>query len=180
MTNTIDDQIPDLKIERTLDGTGEGLILLEQDSCGNTDRVAIHPIHLRYIAEKYGLLEGGDAQAQKTITRLKRCLLLLDDRIAHLADYLANHSDHRHADLAYEMTYATATADLSEAFCEELRDGDTVPGVRPVGDESRNVTRGHALNVDVGDKVLSEAMHGSQPCPQLELMEAVSGAETHT
>ena len=63
----MNDNIPDLKIELMEDGQGDGLILLEQDSGGNIDRVAIHPIHLRYMAEKCGLIETSDPLAQKTI-----------------------------------------------------------------------------------------------------------------
>ena len=50
----MNDNIPDLKIEMMDDGHGDGLILLEQESGGNIDRGAIHPIQLRYMAEKNG------------------------------------------------------------------------------------------------------------------------------
>jgi hypothetical protein len=116
----MNDNIPELKIEQMIDGTGEGLILLEQDSGGNIDRVAIHPIHLRYMAEKMGLIETADPQAVQAIAKLERRLRLLRDRIEHMGNYLANHSDHRHADLSYEVTYMTATADLADEFCAEF------------------------------------------------------------
>lgn len=116
----MNDSIPDLKIEHIDDGVGDGLIMLTQDNCGNVDSVAIHPLHLRYMAEKMGLIESSDPKAQKTIATLTRQLLALRERIDHLADWLANHSDHKHADLSYEMTYATATADIAEAFCYDL------------------------------------------------------------
>jgi len=120
----LNDNIPELKIEFMADDTGDGLILLEQDSCGNIDRVAIHPIHLRYMAEKMGLIETSDPTAHKTIATLTRRLLLLRDRIGNLHNYLVNHSDHRHADLSYEVTYATACIDLAEEFCAELDEVD--------------------------------------------------------
>lgn len=126
MSDKINDQIPDLNIERIVDGTGEGLILLEQESTGNIDRIAIHPIHLRYMAEKFGLVASSDPQAQKTIATLQRRLLMLNDRVEHLADYLANHSDHKHADLMYEMTYARATADLGAEYCIEFEQEEAV------------------------------------------------------
>ncbi|MFW7342867.1 hypothetical protein V0R37_15165 [Pollutimonas sp. H1-120] len=128
MSDKINDQIPDLNIERIVDGTGEGLILLEQESTGNIDRVAIHPIHLRYMAEKFGLVASSDPQAQRTIATLQRRLLMLNDRVAHLADYLANHSDHKHADLMYETTYARATADLGAEYCIEFEQEEAVSG----------------------------------------------------
>ena len=42
------------------------------------------------------------------------------DRIDHLADYMPDHSDHKHANLDYELTYATATADIAAEFVAEL------------------------------------------------------------
>ena len=116
----MNDSIPDLKIEHITDGVGDGLIVLTQDNCGNVDSVAIHPMHLRYMAEKMGLIESSDPKAQKTIATLTRQLLALRERIDYLAGWLANHSDHKHADLSYELTYATATADIAEEFCYDL------------------------------------------------------------
>ena len=113
------DNIPELRIERIDDGKGEPIIMLEQDGGGNTDRVALHPIHLRYLAEKTGLLEMADLQSQKTITALKRRLETLFDRIDFMHNYLCNHSDSRHADLTFEQTYATATLDIAHEFMLE-------------------------------------------------------------
>jgi hypothetical protein len=115
------DTIPELNIELVEDKQGS-LILLEQDSGGNTDRVAIHQIHLRYMAEKFGLITTSDPTAHKTIAMLTRRLLLLRDRMDNLHNYLVNHSDHKHADLSYEVTYATACVDLADEFCAELVD----------------------------------------------------------
>lgn len=112
------EQIEGLSIELAADG----YILLEQDSCGNLARVAVHPIYMRYIAEKMGLVETSDPQAHKTIAMLKRRLLVLNDRIDHLADWLANNSDHKHADLTYELAYAMASADIAREFCADLVD----------------------------------------------------------
>jgi len=116
----MNDSIPDLKIETINDGIGDGLIMLEQDGSGNIDRVAIHPIHLRHMAEKFGLIETGDPLAHKAIAKLTRRLHVLHERIDHLADWLVTHSDFRHADLSYEQTYARATADIAAEFCAEL------------------------------------------------------------
>ena len=107
------DSIPELKIEMTDDGQDDGLILLEQDSCGNIDRVAIHPIHLRYMAEKMGLVEASDPTAAKTIATLQRRMVALRDRIETLADWMARYSDHKHADLSHETTQLDAMADLA-------------------------------------------------------------------
>lgn len=112
----MNDQIPELKIERIADQHGT-LILLEQDNGGNVDRVAIHPLHLRYMAEQFGLVPTSDPDGARTIATLQRRLRLLRDRIDHLSDWLANHSDSERADLTYEMTYANATSDIANEFC---------------------------------------------------------------
>ena len=45
--------IPQLTIEMEKDGT----VLLEQEWCGESDRIQLHPIHIRHLAELAGLLE---------------------------------------------------------------------------------------------------------------------------
>ena len=122
----MDDSIPDLKIERMDDGIGDGLILLTQDDGGTIDRVAIHPLHLRYMAEKFGLVASSDPQALKTAATLTRRLHLLSARLDHLAQSLAKHSDSKPLSIAYELTYAKASADLAAEFCADL-DGPTPP-----------------------------------------------------
>ena len=114
--NAFTDMIPHLSIE-VLPG---GLIRLENESMGDSYAVDMHPVQLRHIAEKMGLVESCDQYAEKTIATLQRRLLLLRDLNDHLAEYLALHSDSRHADLSYEQTYATATADIAEEFCADL------------------------------------------------------------
>ena len=120
--NIESDNIPELNIERMDDKQGS-LILLEQDSGGNLDRVAIHPIHLRYMAEKFGLIETSDPKAAKTIATLQRRMVNLRDRIESLADWMARHSDHKHADLSYETTQLQALQDLAREWCHDFNDG---------------------------------------------------------
>lgn len=112
--------IPELTIDLLTDVGADNLILLQQDAGGNLDRVAIHPFHLRYLAEKFGLIESSDPMVQKTIATLTRRLLVLRDRANHLVASLADDSDHKHADLSYAHTYAEATADIANEFCTEL------------------------------------------------------------
>ena len=117
------DKIPSLNIELMDDGIGDGLIILEQDdNCGDVHSLVIHPIHLRYMAEKMGLVETSDPTAHKTIAMLTRRLLELNERIQHLDYFLNNHSDTRHASLDYEQSYAGATADIAREFCTDLVD----------------------------------------------------------
>jgi hypothetical protein len=123
----------DLTIETTEDENGQ-FIILSQDDGSNKGGVAIHHIHLRYLAEQFGLTETSTQQANKTIATLERRLLARRDRMESLHDYLVNHSDHKHADLTFEMTYATATLDIADAFCADF---DTTASVSTM--ESGNV-----------------------------------------
>jgi len=126
--------IPELKIGHC---AADGLILLEQDSGGNIDRVALHRVHVRYLAEQFGLVAAGDLQTNRAIARLEQRLQLLRDRIDHLADYLALHSDHKHADLSYETTYARASADIAHALCDDLQPADSAFDLAPNEAESK-------------------------------------------
>jgi hypothetical protein len=131
------DNIPQLAIENNEDGT----ITLEQDWSGNVDRVTVHPLHLRFMAERLGLvreMSASEADALRTVAALKRRLLVLQKRINHLGEYLALHSDSEHADLTYEQGYATATADIADEFCADLDQ------LAPCNAMERHVTPSHA------------------------------------
>lgn len=104
------EDIPELRIE-SMDDVSP-LLLLEQDGGGNVDRIAIHPVHVRYLAERMGLAEASDIEAHRTIARLSRRMQLLKERVVHLAAGLAASS------AGYD--YAQATADLAREFCAEL------------------------------------------------------------
>jgi hypothetical protein len=120
----MNDSIPELKIGQLDDEDGEGLILLEQDSGGNRDCVAIHPIHLRYMAEKFGLVESSDLQATRYIATLERRMRLLQERIDHLGHRLANHPCRESVDIDCEIEYLAATSDLADEFCMDMGRGD--------------------------------------------------------
>lgn len=104
-------------------------INLEQDAgCGTVDRIALHRLHVAHIAEQMGIVKAPpDAEAAQTIATLTRRLLVLRDRVDHLAHWLAHHSDSDHADLTYEQTYARATADIAAEFCDELECTSAAP-----------------------------------------------------
>ena len=105
-------KIEDLSYE--IDGD---TITLEQDGgCGEVDRIQLHRLHLRHLAGLAGLLQAPSPSTEALARRMR----VLRGRIDHLADWLTNKSDHKHADLTYELTYATATADIADEFCEGL------------------------------------------------------------
>lgn len=110
-----------MSAEQINDAQGPAIMLTQQDDYSEPSTVLLHPWQLRAVCEQFGII-ASDSQAAKTIATLTRRLLVLRHRIDHLADFLANHSDSKHADLSYEQTYATATVDIADEFCAELVD----------------------------------------------------------
>ena len=53
-------------------------------------------------------------------------MLALRDRIDNLVDWMEKFSDHKHADLTYEMTQLHALQDLACEWCHDLDDNATV------------------------------------------------------
>lgn len=120
MTDTL--QHHELTAEWVNDNQGKAIMLTQPaDNYDEPDTVLIHPWQLRAVCEQFGII-ASDPQAAKTIATLTRRLVVLRDRIDHLSDWLVNQSDSRHADLSYEQTYASATADIAYEFCAELLD----------------------------------------------------------
>lgn len=115
----VNTDIPQLKIELL----ASGCIRLENNDCGVSYAVDIHPTQLRYLAEKAGLIRDMcaiDADLMRRIATLKRRMLVLKTRIKYLGSYLCVNSDSEHADLSYEQGYAIATADICDEFCADL------------------------------------------------------------
>ena len=130
-----EDYVPGLKIEPNADGT----ITLESEWTGNVDRVCIHPIHLRYLAEKMGLIadvsasdadmlrteRGRLAEMSRDVDRLQRNMLRVRERALSLQHGFANDADWQHADLTHEMGLINALVDLLDMGCSDFeRDFD--------------------------------------------------------
>lgn len=124
-----------LAAEEVNDNSGPAIMLTQQEGIEDPHVVLIHPWQLRAICEQFGII-ASDTVAEKTIVTLKRRMHLLRDRIENLHNYLTNHSDHRHADLSYEVTYATACIDLADEFCADLEDPEPVTYPRTTTSES--------------------------------------------
>lgn len=116
--------IPNLTIATTTDGMIE---LEQQNGLDEPDRIEIHPLHLRYMAEQIGLAPTSDSTAARTIATLQRRLLLLRDRIKELDGRLwavpvyppgAANDDP-------DLWFSDATVILADEFCADFADEKT-------------------------------------------------------
>ncbi|PZP95528.1 MAG: hypothetical protein DI587_22255 [Variovorax paradoxus] len=126
------DDIPRLKIEANDDGT----LTLEQDWCGNVDRVAVHPVHVRHLAERLGMIRemsASDAELLRTERgqvaslrqendRLKRNMLRLREHALSLQRDFAEHADWAHADLLEPMNQINSVVSLFDMACDDFAD----------------------------------------------------------
>lgn len=132
ITDSIGNDIPGLKIE----ANGDGTITLEQEWSGNVDRVAVHSVHIRHLAEMLGMIRevsATDAELLRTerghVTalrqendRLKRNLLRLREHALSLQLDFAEHADWRHADLVAPMNQINGVVSLFDMACDDFAD----------------------------------------------------------
>lgn len=111
----------DLVAEEVNDEHGQAILLTQQDGLEEPRSVIAHPWQLRAVCEHFGIV-ASDEQAAKTIQTLQRRMKGLLGRIEHLAEWMTNHSDQRHADLTYEITLLQALQDLASEWCAEFAD----------------------------------------------------------
>lgn len=117
------DNIPGLKIEANDDGT----LTLEQDWCGNVDRVAVHAVHVRHLAERLGLIASTTAdksvsELQRDADRLKRNMLRVREHALALQIDFAEHADWKHADLSDSMAAINGLVGLLDMACDDFAD----------------------------------------------------------
>ena len=104
------------------DKHGPAIMLTQQDGIEEPQSVLVHPWQLRAVCEQFDLI-ASDQQAAQTISTLQRRMVGLHDRIDDLADWMAKHSDHEHADLSYETTQLRALQDLAGEWCADFEEG---------------------------------------------------------
>lgn len=117
-----------LTAELVNDAQGMAILLTQQDGIEEPHSVLVHPFQLRAVCEQLGIITS-DPQAAKTITTLQRRMKGLHERIEALADWMAQHSDHRHADLSYETTQLHALLDLAGEWCADFDSEQAGPAV---------------------------------------------------
>lgn len=110
-----------LSAEQIEDEHGPAIMLTQQEGVEESNVIVVHPWQLRAVSEQFGIIPS-DPEAARTIATLQRRMVGLRDRIEDLVDYMVHHSDHKHADLSYELTKLQALRDLAMEWCAEWGD----------------------------------------------------------
>jgi hypothetical protein len=143
----IDSNIPGVRIEACDDGT----IVLEQDWSGNVERVAVHAIHIRYMAEKLGIVREVSASEaellraerdraadlRKENDRLKRNMLRIQQHALAMQDDFRKNADWKHADLTHEMGTINTLVDLLDMAVDDFADDYTAYPPAAAGNEGK-------------------------------------------
>ena len=110
------EMIPHLTIEIL----GSGLIRLENESMGDCYAVDLHPIQLRHLAEKMGLIKKGSVDKDRLLARLKREMLMIRDRCEQLHQNIYGLSQLGHEDMGIEVAQSAALADITDLICTDF------------------------------------------------------------
>ena len=108
-----------LTAEHVNDKSGPAVMLTQQEEIEDASTIIIHPWQLVAACQHLGLT-ASDPKAAHDIATLQRRMMALRDRIDNLTDWMEKFSDHKHADLTYEMTQLHALQDLACEWCPNL------------------------------------------------------------
>ncbi len=122
--------IPHLNIRNLENGN----LRLENEDCGESYVVDVHPTQVRLMAEYLGLVRevsACDADELRTtptpaeltreVARLQRYLLAVQDKALQLHEYTSNCSDWKHADLTGEMLRVVGIVDMLDLACGDFQ-----------------------------------------------------------
>lgn len=124
------EHIPHLNIE-TLDN---GNLRLENESVGDSYVVDLHPIHVRLLAERLGLIsipngphadQLTSAEQARDLDRVKRNMLRVRQHALQLQHSFATGADWKHADLTFEMCLINSLVDLLDMAVDDFADDFT-------------------------------------------------------
>lgn len=114
-------------------GNADRTLTVEQEQHGNLQRVAMHAVHVRFMAEKLELLPALsvgapadrplDEQAPVLLAdraRLVRALLRIRSMSSELAQSLGIVAEHFQEDLAHEVGKAGELSDFVAFICEDF------------------------------------------------------------
>lgn len=150
------ENIPQVDIELVSDGN---VHVTDTSDMNGDHTVVLHPIHLRLIAEKLGLvgaMSDTEAQALRMVDKLVRRMGVLHERIKQMDEWLWAAPDHEDADITTEIWYSAATLELSREFQAEIAESGAVS-------TSRRTDWVAAANPGVADKQTQTKPTGNPP-----------------
>jgi len=123
----MNEHIPHVNIQ-SLDN---GNLRLENESVGDSYIVDLHPIHVRFLAERLGLIPSPAepnidqptlAEQALDLDRLKRNMLRVREHSLQLQHKFATGADWQHADLTFEMGLINSLVDLLDMAVGDFAD----------------------------------------------------------
>lgn len=106
--------------ELLTDDHGTAVQLTQPCGVDEPSTVLLHPLQLRHFAERFAGMEPVGWMTSEPVKTLARRLRTLAFHTDFLYDYIKNHSDHKHANLSYELTKVTALSEMADEFCADL------------------------------------------------------------
>lgn len=132
MSTTTKETFHEVTAELVTDEHGTAVLLTQPDPGADEPcTVLMHPLQLRHFAERFAGMEPVGWMTTQPVKTLARRLCTLAFHIDFLYDYIKNHSDHRHADLSFELVKVTALTEMADEFCADLPEEDGRPGDAP-------------------------------------------------
>lgn len=148
------DDIPNLSIT-TLDN---GNLRLEDKGFSDGAIVDLHPIQVRLLAERIGLIPNTSApdaefrtlaEQARDLDRLKRNMLRVREHALQLQHGFAHEADWKHADLTNEMCSINALVDLLDMAVDDFVDDYTPRD--PVAYSARKATSNQPESKSISD-----------------------------
>jgi len=133
--------------ELLMDDHGTAVQLTQPCGADEPNAVLIHPLQLRHFAERFAGMEPVGWMTTQPVKTLARRLHTLAYHIDFLYDYIKNHSDHKHADLSFELVKVTALSEMADEFCADLpeesseTDGEPTPPPAPAQTASKGAVK---------------------------------------
>lgn len=125
MSTTTKETFHEVTAELMTDEHGTAVLLTQPDPGADEPcTVLMHPLQLRHFAERFAGMEPVGWMTSQPVKTLARRLRTLAFHIDFLYDYIKHHSDHKHADLSFELVKVTALTEMADEFCADLPDED--------------------------------------------------------
>jgi hypothetical protein len=159
MNTTTKETFHEVTAELVKDDHGTAVLLTQPDpGADGPCTVLMHPLQLRHFAERFAGMEPAGWMTSQPVKTLARRLRTLAFHIDFLYDYIKNHSDHRHADLSFELAKVIALSDMADEFCADLTDED-----QATPEESASPQKSRTTQAPKTEAVPKDATKAGQP-----------------